>query len=232
MLFSCYQFVIQLKSDTNKESLSTREVLKSIDFLDTTPLNKQGKDHVLTDHKWARVSKNTCCIHEIQKEHTSWQIRQWVIGEIWILMLGVPAASRNSLPLNAYATFTLQQSKYLTFLITDPWSESYTRCSELVTSPVTSWFNLKTLRYRTSVYFIYISRWLTMFSHLQYQSTWSFSHEAPLPVWQDDSHFMDQHINPHISTPRRTKQSVIKINEWFTVTTQTFHSQSSDILNS
>lgn len=35
-------------------------------------------------------------------------------------MLGVPAASRNSLPLNAYATFTLQQSKYLTFLITDP----------------------------------------------------------------------------------------------------------------
>lgn len=51
MLFSCYQFVIQLKSDTNKESLGTREVLKGIDFLGTTPLNKQGKDHVLTDHK-------------------------------------------------------------------------------------------------------------------------------------------------------------------------------------
>lgn len=110
MLFSCYQFVIQLKSDTNKESLGTREVLKGIDFLGTTPLNKQGKDHVLTDHKWAGVSQSTCCIHEIQKEHTSWQIRQWVIGEIWILTLGVPAASNKSLPLNAYVTFTTKQT--------------------------------------------------------------------------------------------------------------------------
>lgn len=51
MLSSCHQFVIRVKSDTNKEPLGTREALKGIDFQDPTPLNEQGEDHVLKDHK-------------------------------------------------------------------------------------------------------------------------------------------------------------------------------------
>lgn len=40
MLFNCHQFVIWVKSDTNKEPLAIREVLKGMDFLDPTPLSK------------------------------------------------------------------------------------------------------------------------------------------------------------------------------------------------
>lgn len=81
-----------------------REGLKGIDFMDPTPLSKQGEDHVLKDNKRAGVAVVLTVPMRCKKnrKHIPAVMAMTVGKDIQILTLTVPAASHTSLHPKAY----------------------------------------------------------------------------------------------------------------------------------